>query len=521
MKMVMGGETEYAISARDASGDIVDQGVLLDNLLEHATRYLGYTSQSRRGRFLGNGGLLYLDAGLHMEWATPECTSPFDVVRYLKAGDRIVYDVAVSFKNRWRMPRLSEVFCSRSNVDYLSGTLWAAHESYMHDASPADLPAQLTPFLASRVILGAGGWDSTCPGLRFTMSPRAHFITTLADKDSQYVRPIFHTKNEALSCTGSHRLHVACSETLCSETANVLRFGTTALVLTAVALGARPGSSVTLSAPIRSIKHFAANLQWRAATNASPRQWLTALEIQRHYLSCVELWFDERRFPAWTERVCRLWRAVLDDLEGDQTREASLLDWAIKRRLFERQLARRGIAWSSLRHWNRALERLAQTWRHSRLAGPFEIRHALERSSRLANEQTRLAASLAREGIEWSQLAELDAARKEVFELDARFGALGDGGIFNALEAAGAIRHQVGLNVDDAMTKPPQDTRARIRGDVVRRLSDAGISYGAEWTGVHDWSRKLTLDLHDPFESEERWSTWNSREPILGSLSGA
>jgi hypothetical protein len=118
-------------------------------------------------------------------------------------------------------------------------------------------------------------------------------------------------------------------------------------------------------------------------------------------------------------------------------------------------------------------------------------------------------------------LAELDAARKEVFELDARFGALGDGGIFNALEAADAIRHQVGLNVDDAMTKPPQDTRARIRGDVVRRLSDAGISYGAEWTGVHDWSRKLTLDLHDPFESEERWSTWNSREPILGSLSGA
>lgn len=521
MKMVMGGETEYAISAKDARGGIVEQGFLLDSLLEHATRSLGYTSQSRRGRFLSNGGLLYLDAGLHMEWATPECTSPFDVVRYLKAGDRILYDVAVSFKDRWHTPRLSEIFCSRTNVDYVSGTLWAAHESYMHEVSPADLPAQLTPFLASRVILGAGGWDHTCPGLRFTMSPRAHFITTLADKDSQYVRPLFHTKNEALSRTGSHRLHVACSETLCSETANVLRFGTTALVLTAIAQGARPGSHVALCSPIRAIQHFAVNPLWRAATTTCPRRWLTALDIQRHYLECVEMWFDGRRFPAWTERVCRMWRAQIDDLEGDQTRGTRLLDWAIKRRLFERQLERRGIAWSSLRHWNTALERLAKTWKQTRVAVPFEIRHALERHPRLAAEQARVATSLARHGIEWTQLADLDAARQEVFELDARFGALGDAGLFNALEAAGAVRHQVGLDVESAVTTPPQDTRARIRGEVVRRLSDAGVMYGAEWTAVNDWSRKLTLDLHDPFESEERWSTWNARESILGSLSGA
>jgi hypothetical protein len=520
MQMVMGGETEYAVSARDKlTGAVVDQSVLLDGLLEHSKRSLGYTSKSKRGRFLSNGGLLYLDAGLHIEWATPECTSPFDVVRYLKAGDRIVHDLAMSFKEQWRIPPVSDVFCSRVNVDYLSRTLWAAHESYMHDVPPDQLPAELIPFLASRVFLGAGGWDCMSPGLRFTRSPRAHFMTALSDHDSQYIRPLFHTKNEALSRTGSHRLHVASSESLCSETANVLRFGTTALVLALLERGSRPGSDVALQSPIRAIQHFAVNLHWRAATMTCPRRWLTAIDIQRHYLEAVEARFDDLRLPPWAERVCTLWRMVLDELDADSDGTATVLDWAIKRRLFQHQLERRGIAWSSLPHWNRALERLAAAWGRKRALGPFEIRCAIERHPHIAEEMARLTPFLGRHRLAWEQLADVDAVRKELFELDARFGALGDEGVFNAMDAAGAIRHQVGgLDVEHAVTHPPQDTRARIRGDVVRRLSDAGVPYGAEWTAINDWSRRLTLDLHNPFESEERWSPWDVREPFEGSL---
>ena len=121
MKTVMGGETEYAISARDVGGRVVEQSVLLHRFFDHATQTLGLTSTSTRGRFLGNGGLLYLDAGLHMEWATPECTSPFDVVRYLEAGDRIVHDLAETLRVTY--PVVGKVFCSRTNVDYLSSTL--------------------------------------------------------------------------------------------------------------------------------------------------------------------------------------------------------------------------------------------------------------------------------------------------------------------------------------------------------------------------------------------------------------
>ena len=31
------------------------------------------------------------------------------------------------------------------------------------------------------------------------------------------------------------------------------------------------------------------------------------------------------------------------------------------------------------------------------------------------------------------------------------------------------------------------------------------MQYGAEWTAIFDNSAGLVLDLHNPFETEERW----------------
>ncbi|HEY7448384.1 MAG TPA: proteasome accessory factor PafA2 family protein [Vicinamibacterales bacterium] len=504
MRMVMGGETEYAISARDTQGTIVDQLTLLARFLDHAKRTLGQTSTADRGRFLPNGGLLYLDSGLHMEWATPECTSPFDVVRFLKAGDRIIQDLASSMTCRW--PDMSEIFCSRSNVDYLSKTLWAAHESYMHEIAPGALPAELVPFLASRVILGAGGWDYRSPALRFTLSPRAHFITQVTDRDSQHSRPLFHTKDEPLSRTGSHRLHVACSETLCSDVANVLRFGTTALVLALVERGVRPGREVGLISPIAALHRFALDPECRARAVIATRQRLTALEIQRHYLSSVERNLGESDLPDWAERICVLWKATLDDLERGSSRVDATLDWAIKRRLFSRRLGSRGIEWTTLRTWDTALTRLEHVWNAANRDQPFELRLVLENDPTLTPEIRRLTPFVESQGVSWSQLPEFITARDELFELDARYGGLDSRGLFNALDASGTLRHQVpGLDVTNAVTSPPPDTRARIRGDVVQRLSRAGTKYAADWIKICDLDHRRELDLANPFETQEEW----------------
>jgi hypothetical protein len=516
MNMVMGGETEYAISARDGQGRIFPQEALLRRFIEHAMATLGYASTSTRGRFLRNGGLLYLDAGLHIEWATPETTSPFEVVRYLEAGDRIVQGLAASLESQ--SPDVDGIFCSRTNVDYLSGTLWAAHESYMHRARMDELPGQLMPFLASRVILGAGGWDYRSPGLRFTISPRAQFITRPTDPGSQFVRPLFHTKDRRLSGIGTHRLHVACSESLCSQRANVLRFGTTALVLALIERGVHPGSRVALASPVAAVRRFALDPDLRASAPLGAGGRATALGIQRHYLACAEAHLDRLPFP-WAEEVCSLWRATLDDLQGDAFEAQSTLDWAIKRRLFERHLQQRGIAWSSLRAWNTVLGRLRQRWAPGpRTDQEFDPAMALAPDSPMKAGMKALAPTLDRLGLSWEQLPALVSARTELFELDAKFGALGEAGVFAALDRAGALRHRLrALDVADAVRNPPRDTRARIRGDVVRRLSEEGTRYGAEWTRVYDKDRRRTLDLMDPFEDEEHWYDVSAVDAPLSS----
>jgi hypothetical protein len=501
VKTVIGGETEYAISARDVHGRVVPQAQLLTGLIEHAEATLGHSSLSNRSRFLSNGGLLYLDAGLHLEWSTPETTSPVDVVRYLKAGDEIVRSLCASYGRR----RLSgaRVFSSRASVDYVASTSWAAHESYMHRAAPSSLAAELIPFLASRVVFGAGGWDYRSPALRFMLSPRAAFITHEVDCDTQYIRPLFHTKDEPLTGTGSHRLHVACSESLCSDTGNVLRFGTTALVLAVIEQGGRPGRDAALVNPVHAVQHFASDDRLTARAALANGRRATALDLQRHYLASVERALGSRRLPDWAEWLCALWRRTLDSLAGGPAGAGATLDWAIKRRLFTRRLERHGLDWSSLRVFDVALRRLAA------LEGAPPVCVAdlpLDPGPASRARMDALAPVLARRGASWDQLPALAAARAELFELDAKFGALEADGVFNALDRAGALEHRVpGTEVGDALDRAPQDTRARIRGDVVRRLSQARTPYHAHWTGIYDRHRGLELDLRDPFETEERW----------------
>ncbi len=501
--MIMGGETEYAVSARDEDGAVVPQDKLLRDLTEHAFKTLGYSSASGRGRFLSNGGLLYLDAGLHLEWATPECTSPYDVVRYLQAGDRIVLDLARSFRDHGGV---AEIFCSRTNVDYVSDTLWAAHESHQHTVNPEEVPAQLMPFLASRVIFGAGGWDYRSPGLRFTTSPRAHFITELIDVDSQHTRPLFNSRDEPLGKDGTHRLHIVCAESLCSEKANVLRFGTAALVMRLLEHGIRPAEPVMLASPVAALHHFATRPGFGACARRTAAGRLTAVQIQRHYLQEVTTHFNALALPSWAEGVCELWKTTLDHVERMDAALDTTLDWAIKRRLFEQQICRHGLTWAMLRSWDKVLYQLRRRWALLRTDIPFDIGVAHQHAG-LESEWRGLDAHLRRHGLAWDDLPRLAVARKQVFELDAKFGALDPDGIFNALDAAGVLTHRVGpLDTANAVATPPQDTRARIRGDVVKRLSGAGTRYGAEWTGIVDFHAGRQLDLTNAFETAERWT---------------
>jgi len=376
---------------------------------------------------------------------TPECPNPWDAARYVLAGERMLADLAAELVAG--NADVADAMFFKSNVDYLSGTTWGCHESYLHTTDPALLPEQIIPHLVSRVIYGgAGGFKPGARSPEFALSPRAWHLVADVSEESTQGRGIFHTKDESLCTKGYHRLHVLAGESLCSHVGNVLKIGTTALVVTMIEAGLRPGDRVRLQSAREALYTFAGDLECKAAARLTNGADGTALTIQRHYLQLAEEHVGRDFMPSWAPDVCRLWRSMLDRLEGAPDSVAASLDWAIKYALYTERARRKGKSWQSL--------------------------------------------------------------KDEFFEIDARFGQLGEIGIFGAMDRAGVLRHHVeGVDdVDDAVCNPPSVGRARIRGECVKRFASEGGRYSCEWQSIFDAQEERVLDLSDPFATTEAWN---------------
>jgi hypothetical protein len=233
---------------------------------------------------------------------------------------------------------------------------------------------------------------------------------------------------------------------------------------------------------------------------------LTATALQRHYLRAAQDALAEPWMPGWAAAVCGRWEAVLDELEAGPERLAKILDWPIKRALYGDRLRRRGSSWEAIAAWTRVLRRLLPGWERGRPALPG--REALAAEGALAARARRLAPVLRKEGLDWDGLDAFLALRQELFELDARWAQLsGGGGIFADLDAQSVLQHAAPgvVEIERAMVEPPADTRARLRGECIRRYAGEREQYACDWFWVLDRRQQRLLDLSQPFEQEWRW----------------
>jgi proteasome accessory factor A len=105
------------------------------------------------GGFLFNGGRVYIDMG-HMEYCTPECATALDVVRYDRAGDLLLQEAVRTLKLE------DKVSFIRNNVDHYTGATFGCHENYsldrkapLHEKNVLSLLA----FLTLRVLFTGSG----------------------------------------------------------------------------------------------------------------------------------------------------------------------------------------------------------------------------------------------------------------------------------------------------------------------------------------------------------------------------
>jgi len=447
-----------------------------------------------------------------MDAATPECLNPWDVVRYCLAGELIVTGLAKALCTSDL--RISEVLFSKCNVDYAFGSdaTWGCHESYLHRGDPSVFPEQIMPHLVSRIIYtGAGGWDSLSSGLEFLISPRVVHLVRTVSEQSTHDRGIFHTKDESLSKEGYHRLHLICGESLCSESAAWLKMGATALVIAMIEAGLNPGQGVALASPLKAMNVFARDPCCKAAVACTGGKFVTAIQIQRHFLELAEAHLNHDFMPSWAEAVCGRWRETLDRLHtGEAASMERCLDWPLKLVLFRDRVRRAGFSWDDIPVWNTVLKEIRDTLEmldlHKELL-PTDTEMILGEGSPVAERVKALTPLLKGNGLSWDGLQPFLNLRYELFELDLRYGQLGDQSIFAELDRKGCLRHHVdGVdNIENSLTEPPAAGRARLRSRTVTRLANRSPEVVCDWSRIYDRRAGRMMDLSDPFEQEEQW----------------
>jgi proteasome accessory factor A len=508
---LMGIETEYALTAVTPERGSLNQELIANQLIGIARKKLIHMRDGGSGIFLSNGSRLYVDCGLHPELATPECSTPSEVVRYVEAGHMILNGLVLELRTLNPGMRIDLFRC---NVDY-GGTrsTWGCHESYLHHANPAIVPEQIIPHLVTRIIYtGAGGFNVLANGLEFILSPRAPLMESTTSAESTHSRGIFHTKDESLSSAGYHRLHIIFGESLCSQIATFLKVGATALIVAMIDGGIQPARGISIADPVKELRNLAADTTCKTTVAMIHGQPATAIDVQRHYLEQAEQNAGSSFMPDWAADVCGIWRRVLDQLESASASACAMLDWAMKHALYSNYLRQHELDWPVVPALSRVVARLDAALEKIGLGQKsVSLEYVLSAKSPIPDAVTAQKKWMDARGLTWEKVSRYLSARSKLLEIDMRFGQLDpEHGIFAQLERSGVFRHSVPDTGDllAATTDPPLVGRAHLRGRVIRQLA-GNTNYRCDWQAVTDKQR--FLDLSDPFAVEERWREFAAR----------
>jgi proteasome accessory factor A len=297
---------------------------------------------------LTNGARLYVDHA-HPEYSTPEVVTPLDIVRWDKAGEQVMLDAA---RRAQQLPGNPQIVLYKNNTDN-KGASYGAHENYlMRRSTPfADIVRHLTPFFVSRqVFCGAGrvgkGQDGREHG--FQISQRADFFEVEVGLETTLKRPIINTRDEPHADPERYRrLHVIIGDANLAEIATYLKVGTTSLVL-AMIEDKFIGRDLAVDMPVAALRAVSHDPSLRQTVTMADGRKLTGIQLQLEFLDLAKKYVEDRYgadADPQTVDVLHRWEDVLARLESDPMSLADQLDWVAKLKLIEQYRSRDGLAW--------------------------------------------------------------------------------------------------------------------------------------------------------------------------------
>lgn len=434
------------------------------------------------GGFLMNGARLYIDAvGSHLEYATAECRQLKDLVANDRAGQRQI----VRAIKEMGMEDAIDVY--NNSVDHFGGHTFGCHENYLVRADDDFLNGgvdTLYPFLVTRQIFSGVGrvgghvltsgsgrpsyqevmanpvdyiWVSNIYGVvpdrsvRFQLSQRAdHILKTIASR-VRFNRALINPKWEHFySHEGMTRLHLLFGEGNPNEYAYALKIGTTSLVLR-LCEERRVPYELTLDDPILILRQVSRDETHKWPVERSGgRGTIGAIDLQREYLRLCQEAYAGE--SEQTDWVLREWESVLDGLEKDPMAMGDRVDWVAKYQIVEQYRAEEGLDWDD------------------------DALHSVDLEYHNIDPEKSLFYA-------WQEMGQ---ARRLLDELD----------------------------IVDAMTDPPQDTRAKGRAALVEQVlaRKKAKFYMFDWNGVA-LDRHTYVEMPDPFDTYEGLAG-QARNPI-------
>jgi proteasome accessory factor A len=416
---------------------------------EKVVRYLFeklITTEGFLNVFLENGARFYLDTGCHPEYATPECASPMDVMIYDKAGERILENLLNYAQNKVHEEGFQgELAIFKNNTDFV-GNSYGCHENYLADRT-ADfyyMAEQLIPFLVTRQIFtGAGKVFRTRRGTVYHVSQRAQHIRQKISGTTTNERSIINTRDEPHAIKEKYRrLHIIVGDSNMSEFSTYLKVGTTALVLQMIEDDFLP-PIFSLRNPVRAIKDISRDLTCREAVPLNSGKKYSALELQKEYLDLAHRYYSTRPMSPEAADILQKWEYVLTKLEEDPMQLHHEIDWVIKLHLLQAY-----------------------------------------------GERTNLPPETSGDRMLMLDLQYHDIRREK--------------GLYFLLERKGqVVRLATNEQIEKAMVDPPQNTRAKMRGELIKLAKMKRIPYDLDWNYIRiGYLLNLWVKCNDPFQEE-------------------
>jgi proteasome accessory factor A len=256
-------------------------------------------------------------------------------------------------------------------------------------------------------------------------------------------RPIINTRDEPHADAERYRrLHVIVGDSNMSEYATFLKVGATSILLRMLEDPSFVLRDMTLENPIRAIREISHDLTGKRTVRLANGREASALDIQREYLGRAQKYADTKGLAPLEMRALEMWEHCLDGLEHDPYSLDRECDWVIKHKLIESYCAKHDLPLS-----------------HPRVSLIDLQYHDINRERGL-------------------------------------FYKLQDRGLVDRVTTDDAI--------DDAVETPPQTTRARLRGEFIRRAKERKRDYTVDWVHLklNDQAQRTVL-CKDPFKSRD------------------